>query len=73
MNIQIVFKIQDKINRIVPETEKTTPMGWSCQQCTEYHPEDHLQCGCGFTRNGTDYATAVSVATAVANNTGIKI
>ena len=43
-------------------------MGWSCKDCTELHPEDHLQCSCGQTRQETDYDTAVSVATAVADN-----
>lgn len=31
--------------------------GWNCNRCTLWHPENHLQCICGYARWGTQLDT----------------
>eukprot|EP00956_Cyclotella_meneghiniana_P039072 scaffold165024_cov20-Cyclotella_meneghiniana.AAC.1 len=45
-------------------------MAWTCNACTEVHPEFHLQCSCGSTRQRTDIDTAASVSHAVSETSG---
>ena len=44
-------------------------MAWTCNACTEVHPEFHLQCSCGSTRQRTDIATAASIAHTITETT----
>ena len=44
-------------------------MAWTCNACTELHPEFHLQCSCGYTRQRTDIATAASIAHTITETT----